>query len=61
MEAAMSSISTARTPEQHGFGQRDMVARSLHLEGDTTERRNSYPLWSRTVKAAVVAPKAKSA
>jgi hypothetical protein len=57
----MSSISTARTPEQHGFGQRDMVARSLHLEGDTTERRNSYPLWSRTVKAAVVAPKAKSA
>jgi hypothetical protein len=55
-----SSISTARTPEQRGFGQRERVARSLHLEGDTTERRNSYPLWSRTVKAAAVAPKVKS-
>jgi hypothetical protein len=45
-----SSSSSARTPEQRGFGQRERVARSLHLAAPATERHASYPLRPRTVK-----------
>lgn len=37
-------MSRSSTPEQRGFGQREMVARSLHLAVDPAQRHGTYPL-----------------